>query len=223
MIEVPEFVKATRDFRIELSQEEIDSVFAFFDRDGSGAIDYDEFVRGVRGPMNNFRKKIVTAAFKKIDADGSGILELNDIKGVYSAKTHPDVKSGKKTEDEILGEFLETFEAHHAMNGRGSKDQRVTPDEFEEYYNNVSASIDNDQYFELMMINAWKLFGDAPRKPAWSAVMKKDLYKEGYSVSQTAPFGISEGTTEYARPGTSKAPTGPPAGGSSWPQAKGEA
>ena len=34
-------------------------VFNAFDRDGSGAIDYDEFVRGVRGPMNNFRKKIV--------------------------------------------------------------------------------------------------------------------------------------------------------------------
>lgn len=29
--------------------------------------------------------------------------------------------------------------------------------EFTEYYNNVSASIDNDQYFELMMTNAWNL------------------------------------------------------------------
>lgn len=26
---------------------------------------------------------------------------------------HPDVKSGKKTEDEILYEFLDTFEQHH--------------------------------------------------------------------------------------------------------------
>jgi len=25
---------------------------------------------------------------------------------------HPDVKAGKKTEDEILGEFLDTFEVH---------------------------------------------------------------------------------------------------------------
>ena len=29
--------------------------------------------------------------------------------------------------------------------------------EFVEYYNNVSASIDNDAYFELMMTNAWNL------------------------------------------------------------------
>ncbi len=143
-IEMSEFKKAIRDFRIELKDSEAELVFSAFDRDGSGAIDYDEFVRGVRGPMNNFRKKIVAQAFKKVDKDGSGILELNDIKGSYSARSHPDVKSGKKTEDEVLGEFLETFEAHHAMNGGGTRDQRVTMDEFIEYYNNISASIDND-------------------------------------------------------------------------------
>lgn len=132
-----------------------------------------------------------------MDSDGSGVIELNDIKGVYNAKCHPEVRSGKKTEDEILGEFLETFELHHAMNG-GTKDQRVDMDEWIEYYNNVSASIDNDQYFELMMINAWKLLGEATRKPAWTNVVKKDLYKEGFSVAQMAPFGISEAPTDYS-------------------------
>lgn len=34
--------------------------------------------------------------------------------GVYNAKHHPDVLSGKKNEEEILGEFLDTFEVHHA-------------------------------------------------------------------------------------------------------------
>ena len=85
-------------------------MFSTFDRDGNGNIDYDEFVRGVRGPMNKFRQEIVKAAFKKIDKDGSGILDINDIKGVYNASRHPDVRSGKKSEDDVLGEFLETFE-----------------------------------------------------------------------------------------------------------------
>ena len=127
--------------------------------------------------MNKFRQNIVRAAFKKIDRDGSGVLDLNDIKGVYNASKHPDVKSGKKTEDEILGEFLETFEQHHALNGKGTKDRSVTIEEFIEYYNNVSASIDNDQYFELMMINAWKLHGEATRVPAWTNLSKQDIYK----------------------------------------------
>lgn len=33
----------------------------------------------------------------------------------------------------------------------------VTFEEFLDYYKDVSASIDSDQYFEVMMKNAWKL------------------------------------------------------------------
>jgi hypothetical protein len=69
----------------------------------------------------------------------------------------------------------------------------VTPEEFLEYYNNVGASIDNDQYFELMMINAWKLHGDAQRIPAWGNVQnKKDFYQKGFSVTKSAPFGVDD-------------------------------
>jgi calcyphosin len=51
-IDMNEFKKAIRDFKIDLNETEIRQVFQAFDRDGSGEIDYDEFVRGVRGPMN---------------------------------------------------------------------------------------------------------------------------------------------------------------------------
>ena len=37
------------------------------------------------------------------------------------------------------------------------KDRKINIKEFNEYYNNVSASIDNDSYFELMITNAWNL------------------------------------------------------------------
>jgi len=47
----------------------------------------------------------------------------------------------------------------------------VTKEEFEEYYNNVSCSIDDDMYFMLMMNNAWKLDekpGTGAQKGGWS-------------------------------------------------------
>jgi hypothetical protein len=151
--------------------------------------------------MNSFRVNIVKQAYKKLDKDGSGVIDINDIRGVYSAKTHPDVKSGKKTEDEILGEFLETFELHHSLSNGGTRDRNITMEEFLEYYNNVSASIDNDSYFELMMINAWKLLGEAPRKSGWTNVNKeaaKDFQKNGFNVTRGAPFGVDADPTDYS-------------------------
>ena len=35
----------------------------------------------------------------------------------------------------------------------------MTAQEFEQYYSNVSSSIDDDDYFELMMRNAWHITG----------------------------------------------------------------
>merc|ERR1719329_1102193 len=132
-------------------------LFKFFDVSGDGQISYDEFLRAVRGNMNPDRKRIVLQAFKKLDKDGNGWIDINDIRGVYTANKHPDVLSGKKTEDQILQEFLETFETAHAMRNNEAPNYVVTKEEFEEYYNNISASVDDDSYFKLMMENAWKL------------------------------------------------------------------
>ena len=101
-------------------------------------------------------------------------MDINDIKGRYNAKHHPDVIAGKKTEAEVLGEFLETFETHHATMTGGSCDQVVDKNEWNEYYANVASSIDRDDYFELMMNNAWKM-GDAAKEygKGWSNVADK--------------------------------------------------
>ena len=51
-------------------------------------------------------------AFTKFDRDGSGVVTSDDLIGVYNAKLHPDVRAGKKTENQIFQEFLSTFEAY---------------------------------------------------------------------------------------------------------------
>jgi Ca2+-binding EF-hand superfamily protein len=89
-----------------LNEGDILTLFNAFDRNGDGAVDYDEFIRVLQGPMNNFRKKLVAQAFAKIDRDGNGYVDINDLKGVYNASRHPDVVQGKKTEEDILLEFL---------------------------------------------------------------------------------------------------------------------
>lgn len=50
------------------------------------------------------------------------------------------------------------------MRNSEAPDHIVTRDEFEEYYNNVSCSIDRDDYFEQMMNSAWNLDGSRVTK-----------------------------------------------------------
>ena len=116
------------DFRIGMNDAQVSKMFTIFDRDGTGDISYDEFLRIIRGEMNSFRKSIAMKAYNIMDSDKSGQLDINDIRQTYNAKQHPDVKSGKKTEDEILGEFLDTFEDHFCdMKGNAdSRDGKIT-------------------------------------------------------------------------------------------------
>ena len=109
--------------------------------------------------MNARRKRLVSMAFNVLDKNGSGEVDPEDIINVYDASKHPDVLAGKRTADEVLREFLDTFDVG------GVKDGKVTREEFENYYANVGANIDDDDYFELMIRNAWHISGGT----GWSA------------------------------------------------------
>jgi len=72
---------------------------------------------------------------------------MQDLKGRYDTSKHPDVLEGRMTPDEALADFAKQWDDENAPDGK------VTPAEFLEYYKDVSASIDRDDYFELMMRN----------------------------------------------------------------------
>ena len=57
------------------------------------------------------------------------VVQLNDLKAAYSAKHHPDVRKGRKSESEILAEFLDSYEAHHVLYS-SIRDPKITRMEF---------------------------------------------------------------------------------------------
>lgn len=152
-----------------LSDAEIKIAFGTFDRNGDGSINYEEFLRTIRGEMNAQRKMIALQAFRVMDKNGSGRVDIADVQGTYDVSRHPDFIAGKKTEDQILFEFLDTFENHSRPDGgERQADGIVTETEWIEYYNDVSMSIDDDRYFALMMNNAWNLDGKKVTKKGWT-------------------------------------------------------
>lgn len=104
-----------KDYRISSDQSEQEAIFMLIDRDNTGSIDYEEFLAMVRGPINARREALVRLAFAKMDIDKNGVLDITDIKSKYNAKCHPDVRSGKVTEDDVLYEFLDTFQQHYEL------------------------------------------------------------------------------------------------------------
>lgn len=97
---------------------------------------------------------------------------------------------------------METFETHHSLRNNGAPDHVVTKEEFEEYYNNISASVDNDQYFELMMNNAWKINdGNKSYGKAWA---NKDESPNKSAAQAYGARGGAGGAGQAAggRPGT---------------------
>jgi Ca2+-binding EF-hand superfamily protein len=155
-LDIDEFTKAMKETKMKWTPAEVKEVFDYFDDDKSGDIKYDEFLVGVRGEMNCRRAQLVLLAFDVMDKDKSGIIDIDDIKGLFDASQAEEVLAGKKTEDEILKLFLDNFDQ---ADENGVKDGKVSPDEWCKYYSNVSASVDEDDYFELMIRNAWHLSG----------------------------------------------------------------
>ena len=77
----------------------------------------------------------------------------------YCTKNHPDVLSGKISEEEALKEFEDTFqETYNYFYGTGTEtNDIITIEEFMEYYENVPITIEEDEYFEYLLNNTWNL------------------------------------------------------------------
>ena len=86
-------------------------------------------------------------------------MDLEDIRQAYNSDKHPDVVQGKRTSDQVLIEFLETFETQLDLMKGKKRDGRVSLKEFTEYYRNVSSSINDDDYFCLVINNSWNTLG----------------------------------------------------------------
>lgn len=110
-LDVGELQRGLAELGLVLDAAEMEGVCRRWDRDGSGTLDLEEFLRALRPPMSQAREAVVAAAFAKLDRSGDGVVTVDDLRGVYSGRTHPKVRSGEWTEEQVLRHFLDNFDS----------------------------------------------------------------------------------------------------------------
>jgi len=145
-----EFAQSLKDVQVEMPASRIQAVFTALDSSKDGYISYEELLEVMRGPMSERRKRAVQIVFRKLDTDGSGTITLQEIRCKYNADGHPDVKRGNMTTDQVMMGFLGTWDTR-------DKNGIVTFAEFCDYYNGVSAVVDEDELFEAILFSSWRV------------------------------------------------------------------
>ena len=176
-ISFAEFEKMFKRYRFNLSEIEVNNLFNYFDKDKSGFIDYSEFLNGITGELNEFRKNILKQVFDKLDKNETGFITVKILRDSYDPKGHPLVRQGKRSEDEILGEFIDILEYHFNLLNEKNEENldineiKIDFDEFCEFYKTISVSIEEDKYFEIMVLSEWDIKKDG-----------KSLYQKDWNL-----------------------------------------
>jgi len=157
-IDFSSFKKTSIDFKFDLSEESLQNLFFFFDKEEKGRIDYDEFIRIIRGQMSNSRRELIEKIFESLGPDKEGIVNMDKLSEYFNPEAHPDVLKGLKKPEEVYNEFMETFEGNHNyLNGDEAQFGKVDIDEFCDYYDSISMMVEKDKDFEKMVTGVWDI------------------------------------------------------------------
>lgn len=146
----PEFKIAMGKFRVGLTAEEMKILFDLYDKDKSGTLEFDEFLKGLRSKLSDQRRALAEQAFHVFDVDGSGEINFDDLKNKYDTSNHPKVRSGEWTSKQAIDEFIKNFEGDD-----GNKDGTITKAEWMDYHAGISANVDTDDEFGILMAKNW--------------------------------------------------------------------
>ena len=153
---------------IDIPLVDIKSIFGLFDNNNNEKqinsaseykIKYDLLLKSIIGNISIKRRALIQKVFDSFSRDKNGKILISDMKNRFNPSRHPDVLKGSKTENKILGEFLDFLEIfrEYYNNLHGGYTFNIGFQEFLEFYSEISLSIEDDKDFENLLINCWDL------------------------------------------------------------------
>lgn len=134
-----EFRDALASFGIPLVELEVAQCLKYFDKNNDGKLSFTEFLGAVHGDLPPARREAVHQAFFKVDPHMCGQTTLRCLENQYVAADEIDKQ-----------DFLDAW-------GTTDKNAKITLEDFESYYQDISAHEPNDGIFLANLRVCWRM------------------------------------------------------------------
>ena len=161
-ITLNDFINIFQMEHINFDQKDFHKIFNYFSLDSKNVyLDYNRFIRFFKKELNDKKLNIVEKIFLslKYDLGDDESIPLHQVKKKYNARRHPEVVMGKKTEDEKIMEFSESFDTNYDICSLDQNNDKIGKyvdfDIFANYYEYVSFIYCNDEDFSNLLASTW--------------------------------------------------------------------
>jgi len=137
-------------FRVK--EEEMQQLATLFETaPASGIIDYRRFFKLMAPTMAPMRIEVVKDAYALLQKHATaGFVEVPDLQKKWNPQCHPEVQRGEMTSVEAKQDFLQQWQITSA-------EGHISWEEFLDYYQDVSAAVEDDSLFVELVRRAWGL------------------------------------------------------------------
>ena len=164
-LDLKSFSQICHEFDFGINDDEVEELFASFDKEERGMVNYDDFIRILRGELNDKRKELVQNVFKHLDIDNKGELTVEELLSLYNPRQSLECVEQRKSEEEAMSIFEESLRGNHKyLNGDEGDTKPVDIEEFEDFYESVSIMIPSDELFRDIVLRTWGLIKDEPKE-----------------------------------------------------------
>ena len=123
---------------------------SFFDRNGDGIITIAELISALRGIISPQREQLIRDTFEALDQDSSGEVSIQELQKRYDSEANRDFQRGRISKEQALRTLMDQW-------GETQRQGFVSQAEFEDFYRDLSASVEGDDVFADILRRCWKL------------------------------------------------------------------
>lgn len=149
LLSLEDFKEGLLNHGIQISSDEISALLVAIDKEKKNMFPYEVFIYILRGEPNPKRIQLITEIYENIVKPRNGKITLDEIAKMFNPEKHPDVLKKQKTPEEVYNTFMYKWDTQNP-------EALISKEEFIEYFLDLSACIESDEYFTEVLKSGWQ-------------------------------------------------------------------